>query len=296
MADAGGDVIRTTFDRAAMTGAVRAVRSTLYGRLNVKDHQQAAVDKGVQVGLATVDARNGELLAFYPGRSAYNNATQAQIEPGSQMEVFANATHVPQSQPVARPLSLWALMGRVGLTQNLKANPAELPESLLKLRRDPQLALGIAPESPARMAAAFAVFPDNGAYHDLATVLSITVNGRSVWSYTPHATQALSHFAAATLSSKELAGGLPGTIGGDRSAWFTGYIGDIVTSVGLWDESVNARHQVVLRSLDGLGGLPAAESVQWPLAVWVQYTKTATPGEILAGSPVSFGYQPAGSG
>jgi membrane peptidoglycan carboxypeptidase len=295
MADAGGDVIRTTFNRAAMTRAVRAVRSSLYGRLNLKDRRQAAVDKDVQVGLATVDARNGELLAFYPGRSAYNNATQAQIEPGSQMEAFANATLLPQPRSVdRRPLSLWTLMGRVGLTQNLKANPAELPESLAKLRRDPQLALGIAPESPARMAAAFAVFPGNGAYHDLAAVLSIAVNGRGVWGYTPHATQALSSFAA-TVSAKEFAGGHPGTIGGDGSAWFTGYVGDIVTSVGLWDESVNTRHQVVLRSLDGLGGVPAAESVQWPLAVWVQYMKTGSLRDFVPGSAGIFGYTPAAS-
>jgi membrane peptidoglycan carboxypeptidase len=295
-ADAGGDVIRTTFNRADMTRAVQAVRGSLYGQLNVKDRRQAAVDRGVQVGLATVNARNGELLAFYPGRSAYNNATQAQIEPGSQMEAFANAARLPQPQSVGhRPLSLWTLMGRVGLTQNLKANPAELPESLAKLSRDPQLALGIAPESPARMAAAFAVFPRNGAYHDLATVLSITVNGRSAWSYVPHASRALSRFAA-TVSDKEFGGGLSGTIGGDGSAWFTGYISDIVTSVGLWDESVNARHQVVLRSLDGLGGVPAVESTQWPLAIWAQYTKTVTPGTILVGGPGFFSDKPAVSG
>jgi membrane peptidoglycan carboxypeptidase len=294
-ADAGGDVIRTTFNRAAMTRAVRAMRSSLYGQLNLEDRRQAAVDKGVQVGLATVDARNGELLAFYPGRSAYNNATQAQIEPGSQMEAFANATLLPQPQSVGhRPLSLWKLMGRVGLTQNLKANPAELPESLAKLSRDPQLALGIAPESPARMAAAFAVFPGHGVYHDLAAVQSITVNGRRVWGYTPHATQALSSFAA-TVSAREFAGGLPGTIGGDGSAWFTGYVGDIVTSVGLWDESVNARHQVVLRSLSGLGGVPAAASVQWPLAVWVQYMKTGSLGDFPPGGAGIFGYTPAAS-
>jgi membrane peptidoglycan carboxypeptidase len=284
-ADAGGDVIVTTFNRAAMTNAVQAVNTALYGRLNRKNPRQAAVDKGAQAGLATVDARNGELLAFYPGRSDYNNATQAQIEPGSQMQTFALAARLPKPGPPGRGASsMWALMGRVGLTQNLKANPGELPEPLAKLRRDPQLALGIAPESPARMAAAFAVFQDNGIYHDLAAALSVTVNGHQVWAYAPHAIRVLSPVSA-TFTSRQLSPGETGTIGGDGSAWFTGYIGDVVTSVALWDESVNRKHQVVLRSLNQLGGVPAAQSSAWPLEVWAQYMKMRPGGQALARAP-----------
>jgi membrane peptidoglycan carboxypeptidase len=65
-ADAGGDVIVTTFTRTAMAAAVTAVRQELYDRLKPADKDQTTVDRGVQVGLATVDARNGELLGFYP--------------------------------------------------------------------------------------------------------------------------------------------------------------------------------------------------------------------------------------
>jgi membrane peptidoglycan carboxypeptidase len=278
MADAGGDVIVTTFNRTAMTDAVRAVNTAIYGRLNQKKPRQAAVDRGVQVGLATVDARNGELLAFYPGRSDYNNATQAQIEPGSLMQTFALAARLPAPGPLGRGADgMWALMGRVGLTENLTANPAELPEPLGKLKRDPQLALGIAPESPARMAAAFAVFQDNGIYHGLAAVRSVTVNGHQVWAYAPHGVRALSPVSA-MFTSRQLSGGETGTIGGDGSAWFTGYVGDVVTSVALWDESVDRKHQAVLRSLNHLGGVPAAQSSTWPLEIWVQYMKMGAVG------------------
>jgi membrane peptidoglycan carboxypeptidase len=321
MADAGGDVIRTTFSRAAMTDAVRAVSSALYRKLNQHDPAQATADRGVQAGLATVDARNGELLAFYPGRSDYNNATQAQIEPGSQMNVFALADRFPAVGAGESPPSLWALMSRVGLTQNLTANPGELPEPLAQLKDDPQLALGIAPESPARMAAAFAVFADQGAYHDLDMALSIAVNGRTVWTYTPHATQVLLPFAAAEFSGKVLSAQAParlalgqlangkiakgepasparasvltdtagtaGTIGGDGSAWYTGYSGDIVTSVGLWDESVNTRRQVVRRSLNQLGGVPAAQSASWPAGIWSQYMTMVTAGEGPSAAPAA---------
>jgi membrane carboxypeptidase/penicillin-binding protein len=71
--------------------------------------------------------------------------------------------------------------------------------------------------------------------------------------------------------------GVPGSIGGDESAWFSGYAGDTVTSVALWDES--ARHgQLVMGSLAGLGGVPAAHTTAWPAAIWDRYMKAVTPG------------------
>jgi len=291
-ADAGGDVIVTTFTRAAMTAAVRAVRDQLYDRLRPGDKNQAAVDRGVQVGMATVDSRTGELLGFYPGRSEYNNATLAQIEPGSQMQVFAQVAPFSAPSYGRAPGSLWGLMGKIGLTRNLIADPAELPEPLTKLRKDPELALGIAPESPVRMAAAYAIFADDGIYRELAMIRSVAVDGRQVWSYVPTGHQVLPSAIAGILglklglavgiagpakavavapggsSGSVLSSGIIGTIGGDHSAWFTGHVGPIVTAVGLWDQRTNSRHKVVTLALAGLGGVSAAESAVWPTAIW----------------------------
>jgi penicillin-binding protein 1A len=295
-ANAGGDVIVTTFSRSAMVAAVRAVRAGLLSRL---DPSRRAVDRGVQVGLATVATRTGELLAFYPGDSDYNTATQAQIEPGSQLQVFADAVKLPDPVKLldpasvkAAPPSLWTLLGRVGLTQNLVADPAELPEPLSKLEQDPDLALGIAPESPARMAAAFAVFGDSGTYHDLAMALSVTVNGRRVWTFRPHGTPALGPLALRVLSTTDLNlgvpviasapsqaaprfGGVPGTIGGDHSAWYTGLAGGTVTSVALWDTQPGPHGVATQHSLAGLGGVPASGTVSWPIGIWSYYVKVA---------------------
>ena len=328
-ADAGGDVIVTTFSRAGMIAAVRAVRTALLARL---DPSRRAVDRGGQAGLATVAARTGELLAFYPGGSDYDHATQAQIEPGSQLQLFASAAAVPPGLGLPRPEAikdarpgLWALMSRVGLTQNLVADPAELPEPLAELERDPDLALGIAPESPARMAAAFAIFGDNGTYHDLAMARSVTVDGHRVWTFHPHGTAALSPLATRLVTVKELAqgtsvmagkadvtsgldgtpaakavvapdgprfagpvsGGVPGTIGGDRSAWYTGLSGGVVTSVALWDTQPGPHGAAIMSSLAGLGGVPASGTVSWPTTIWAAYVKTTQPlptasGQVLA--------------
>ncbi|QMU71435.1 transglycosylase domain-containing protein [Streptacidiphilus sp. P02-A3a] len=320
-AHAGGDVIRTTFNQADMTAAVRTVKSDLYERLNPKSPGQAAVDKGVQVGLASVDTHSGELLAFYPGSTQYDNATQAQIEPGSQMSAFATAAQLGaagsgQSGSMTAALGegggdsasasqLWSLMGKVGLTQNLEANPTELPEPLAKLRKDQQLGLGIAPESPARMAAAYAVFADGGVYHELSMALSVTVNGRTVWHYRPQGSAAMSADTAATITGllasqgaapvsnsavppgpaalsavggDEHTAGESGTIGGDASAWYSGYTTDIVTTVGLWDYRVDPKGRTVVQSLDHLGGLDADLSVVFPTDIWQDYMKSVTGG------------------
>ena len=317
----GGYDIVTTFNHGAMVDAVHAVNSGVYQELGHGSVPSLGTGAGVHVGLATVDAATGELLAFYPGDSAYDDATQAQIEPGSQMQAFNTAAKLisvddkaivlaPKSDTesgTAQAEALWSLMSKVGLTQNLIADPAELPEPLSTLKQDPQLALGIAPESPARMASALAVFADNdGAYRPLATVLSIADDGSTVWTYTPSSTQVLSTAAglkapaqvirdehslpASTSSAASLAAakdpdlnpntavGLPGTIGGDLTAWYSGYDANIVTSVGVWDETATGKGGAAQHSLAGLGGVSAANSVQWPATVWSAYTTAVTAG------------------
>lgn len=325
-ANAGGDVIRTTFDRADMAAAVRAVKAGLYDRLNPKARGQATVDQGVQVGLASVDTRTGELLALYPGAGGqYDDATLAQIEPGSQMSAFTLAAELGSrtvtfgagtdgagtagavmsgagTPDSAAASQLWTLMGRVGLTQNLEANPGELPEPLSKLKQDPELGLGIAPESPARMAAAYAVFADGGVYHELSMALSVTVNGRTVWTYRPQGTPAVSAGTAATVTgllsgqgsasgggtaqtaaqnaddTTDETAGESGTIGGDASAWYSGYTTGISTTVGLWDQTVDSKGRTVVHSLAGLGGVDAEQSAVWPTSIWQDYMQAATGG------------------
>ncbi len=277
-AAAGGDVIVTTFTRADMTAAVRAVRDQLYDRLRAR----STVNRGVQVGLATVDADNGELLGFYPGTSDFDNATQAQIEPGSQMGLFAKISAFDRA--AGSGASLWSLMAETGLTRNLIADPAELPEPLSKLKTDPDLALGIAPESPVRIADAFTIFINGGVYRDLAMIRSVTVEGRTVWTYAPPAGTRVLPNAFVDFLGPDSAG-VPGTIGGDESVWFTGTSGAIVTAVAMWDQTVNAKHQVVQLSLAGLGGVPAGSSVNWPTAIWKADMGGVTP---VAGAGMTF--------
>jgi hypothetical protein len=174
--------------------------------------------------------------------------------------------------------SLWTLMGKVGLTADLIANPAELVEPVFQLKVDPRLALGISPESPARMADAFSIFANGGTYHNLAMVRSVTVQGKQVWTYRPAGSTVLDEAgppaSSVTSQSAVVPTDMPGTIGGDDTAWYAGYQGDTVTTVGLWDQGINAKDQTIEHSLAGLGGLPAQDSFKWAESIWNADMKT----------------------
>jgi len=70
-------------------------------------------------------------------------------------------------------------------------------------------------------------------------------------------------------------GGVPGTIGGDRSAWYTGLAGGAVTSVALWDTRPGPHGAATMTSLAGLGGVPATDTASWPTGIWATYVKSA---------------------
>ncbi|MEU9988463.1 transglycosylase domain-containing protein [Streptomyces sp. NPDC048045] len=65
--------------------------------------------------------------------------------------------------------------------------------------------------------------------------------------------------------------GKTGTSDEDKSAWFTGYTPDLVTSVGLFGEDVKTKAHV---SLTGAGGLipPRVNGGGYPAKIWAAYT------------------------
>jgi membrane peptidoglycan carboxypeptidase len=173
------------------------------------------------------------------------------------------------------------------------------------LEQDSELSIVTAPETPARMAATYSIFADGGAYHPMAEVLSVTRSGNRVWTYNPTSTQVLASAEAAisdsflragpslntsadTAADTNAAVGVTSTIGGDVTAWYSGYDANAITSVAVWDEvqeRVSSKTYVVQHSLGGLGGLSADSSVQWPTDVWSTYTTAVTSGRPLILKP-----------
>ncbi|MBO1334640.1 transglycosylase domain-containing protein [Streptomyces sp. VRA16 Mangrove soil] len=71
--------------------------------------------------------------------------------------------------------------------------------------------------------------------------------------------------------------GKTGTSDDNKSAWFTGYTPDLVTSVGLFGEgaqkTADAGKQV---SMKGAGGLPRVDGGSFPARIWAQYMFNST--------------------
>ncbi|MDO8916179.1 MAG: PBP1A family penicillin-binding protein [Coriobacteriia bacterium] len=93
----GGLKVYTTIDTRLQRYAEAAVRGTL-GRPNDPD-----------VGLASVDPRNGYIVAMYGGKSydknAYNTATQGRRQPGSAFKTFVLVTALEKGIPPRRPFN-----------------------------------------------------------------------------------------------------------------------------------------------------------------------------------------------
>jgi hypothetical protein len=132
----------------------------------------------------------------------------------------------------------------------------------------------------------------------LAEVLSVAGGGNHVWTYTSTSAQVLSSTQSAISNEFLQAGnnpdpnpkpttkstaavGVTSTIGGDVTAWYSGYDADVITSVAVWyevEEKVKTKTYVVQHSLGGLGGVSADNSVQWPENVWSTYVSAVTSG------------------
>jgi membrane peptidoglycan carboxypeptidase len=83
----GGYTVTTTFNSTYMQLAAQAVQDQLLSKLN-----SSWYDQNLYPGLAAVDPKTGDLVAFYGGQTEENNATQRQVQPGSTFKAFTLAT------------------------------------------------------------------------------------------------------------------------------------------------------------------------------------------------------------
>ncbi|WP_353944485.1 transglycosylase domain-containing protein [Streptomyces sp. HUAS MG91] len=71
--------------------------------------------------------------------------------------------------------------------------------------------------------------------------------------------------------------GKTGTSDDNKSAWFTGYTPDLVTSVGLFGEgAVKTSEEGAHVSMKGAGGLPRVDGGSFPARIWAQYMFNST--------------------
>ncbi|MGW0881578.1 transglycosylase domain-containing protein [Streptomyces sp. NPDC002671] len=159
----------------------------------------------------------------------------------------------------------------------------------------PAQTLGSMGASPLEMAGIYATLDNHGQKVTPSIVKSAEQKGRSVEMPNPIGGSVISRTAADTVTSvltgvvddgtarrtvarNELrdgqqVAGKTGTSDEDRSAWFTGYTPDLVTSVGLFGEDLKTKAHVSLRG--ATGQIPPPGRVNgggYPAQIWAAYT------------------------
>ncbi|MFE9447052.1 transglycosylase domain-containing protein [Streptomyces sp. NPDC006739] len=175
-----------------------------------------------------------------------------------------------------------SVAGKLGMnTKGMQAVPAQT--------------LGSMGASPLEMAGIYATFDNHGKKVTPSLIASAEQKNRTVDIPNPVGDQVISRTAADTVTSvltgvvddgtaKDSVAGNPlrngqqvagktGTSDKNKSAWFTGYTPDLVTSVGLFGEERNTGRQVPLTGATGLIKSPGRiNGGGYPAQIWATYT------------------------
>ncbi|MFD3560880.1 transglycosylase domain-containing protein [Streptomyces sp. NPDC058686] len=195
--------------------------------------------------------------------------------------------------------SVFAQMGvDVGMDQ-VMATAKKLGMDDADLKPFPAQTLGTMGASPMEMAGVYATLDNHGKQVTPQIVKSVTKQGEDVPLPDAIGNQVISRGAADSITSVltgvvddgtaktsvrdnpardgQQVAGKTGTSDDNKSAWFTGYTPDLVTSVGLFGEgalkTAEAGNQVPMK---GAGGLPRVDGGSFPARIWAQYTFNST--------------------
>ncbi|MEV5435584.1 transglycosylase domain-containing protein [Streptomyces sp. NPDC052682] len=188
--------------------------------------------------------------------------------------------------------SVFAQMGvDVGMPEVMKV-AGELGMDTKGLPAVPAQTLGTMGASPLEMAGVYATLDNHGKKVTPALLKSVEHNTRAVTLPDPVGDRVISREAADTVTSvltgvvddgtakasvrdNPLRDGQPvagktGTSDDNKSAWFTGYTPDLVTSVGLFGEDDKPPHPQV--KMYGAGGEERVNGGGFPAQIWAAYT------------------------
>jgi penicillin-binding protein 1A len=191
--------------------------------------------------------------------------------------------------------SVFAQMGvDVGMDEVIKT-AGELGMDVEGVKSVPAQTLGTMGASPLEMAGVYATLDNHGRKVTPALVKSVEHKDRAVKFPDAIGEQVISREAADTVTSVltgvvddgtartsvrenparngQQVAGKTGTSDFNRSAWFTGYTPDLVTSVGMFGEDAKSHAQVTMQGATGL--LPGKGRVNgggYPAQIWAAYT------------------------
>ncbi|WP_345616919.1 transglycosylase domain-containing protein [Streptomyces ziwulingensis] len=252
-------ILAAAVDQAAETqDGVPITANTLYDGTS----KRQAVDHGTKVGFAPEnedDVDYGDI----PVQTAMNKSVNSVF---AQMGIDVGMASVVDAA------------GKLGMdTDGMEAVPAQT--------------LGSMGASPLEMAGVYATLDNHGRKVTPAVVKSVEHNSRAVEFPDPVGEQVISREAADTVTSVltgvvddgtartsvrdnplrdgQQVAGKTGTSDNNKSAWFTGYTPDLVTSVGLFGEDAKTHSQVPMYEA---GGFDRVNGGGFPAQIWAAYT------------------------
>ncbi|MEU9447740.1 transglycosylase domain-containing protein [Streptomyces sp. NPDC048277] len=251
----------------------------------------AAVDQSAQ----TQDGKAINANTVYDGTSgrAVKGSDIAFAPPNEDDADYGNIT--VQTAMNKSVNSVFAQMGvDVGMKNVLKTAD-DLGLDTSSLQAVPAMTLGTMGASPLEMAGVYATLDNHGQKVTPTLIASAEKSGRKIDIPDPIGEQVISRAAADQVSSVltgvvddgtakvsvaqnplrkgQQVAGKTGTSDGNKSAWFTGYTPDLVTSVGLFGEDAKTHNQVSLTGATGL--IPGTGRINgggYPAQIWAAYT------------------------
>ncbi len=264
------------------------------------DYQVASTFKPIEFASALQNGSTTQAGQLINASSIYDGTSGRTVQGTTQPFAPSNEDHVNYGRITVQKAmndsvnSVFAQLAvDVGLDKVADtAVTLGMPSDTAGLRDGPSIALGSMGASPLTMAGIYATFDNHGQKITPTIVKSAEHGGQRLQLKSPVGTEAINRSTADDVTSvltgvvnsgtgtaarqtSEVAG-KTGTSDSNKSAWFTGYTPDLVTSVGLFGSDPANSHQV---SLAGVGGLPRVNGGGFPAQIWGAYTRAALSGE-----------------
>ncbi|MFF4487213.1 transglycosylase domain-containing protein [Streptomyces sp. NPDC001544] len=270
-----------------------------YNNATRRDYQPASTFKPVILAAAlegnakTQDGKPITADTVYDGtsgRQVVDNGTKVGFGPPNEGDASYGKITVQR----AMNLSVNSVFAQMGVDVGME----EVMSTANKLGMDTKgmqavyaQTLGSMGASPLEMAGIYATFDNHGKKVTPTIVKSAEKKGSEVDMPDPIGSEVISRKAADTVTSVltgvvddgtakrsvadnplrdgQQVAGKTGTSDNNKSAWFTGYTPDLVTSVGLFGEAKKTGAHVPMY---GAGGLPRVDGGKFPAQIWAAYT------------------------
>ncbi|MER5443281.1 transglycosylase domain-containing protein [Streptomyces sp. NPDC002790] len=267
------------------------------------DYQPASTFKPLILAAALEDKATTQSGQSVTADTIYDGTSKRQVVQDGKKVGFAppnedKKSYGPVTVQTAMNKSINSVFAQLGVDvgmDQVMATAKKLGMDAGDLKPYPAQTLGTMGASPMEMAGVYATLDNHGKKVTPQIVKAVSKQGEPVPLEDPVGEQVISRGAADSVTSiltgvvddgtaktsvrdnpgraGQQVAGKTGTSDDNKSAWFTGYTPDLVTSVGLFGEgalkTAEAGRQV---SMEGAGGLPRVDGGSFPAQIWAQYT------------------------